>query len=307
MGLPALISGLAAAVVLTVAVAEADVSYGLSVRTLDALGRGTVELEETITVSVKGERMREEVQGTRAVVTRRGARYQKPGHAVKLDLVDRGLRYEINLDAGTYVEESLANLRRQREEEIAAAARALGVRAGGPLPAVVISTDRPAGGEQVQGRACERVVLKATTEVVLLPSRGSRPAHSTPSPFVMTLELCLARDAETLREARDLDERLRDLLGLSGSLLEQQLRIFDHRRDLYAVFELMSGLLEREQRKLGLPLRWQRTLVGPRPNQPEAVLFRQTGELVWIDPRPLDTARFELPAGLQLDRRTITP
>jgi hypothetical protein len=306
MGAPALIGGVAAAIVLTVAVAEADVAYGLSVRTLDALGRGTVELEETITVSVKGERMREEVQGTRAVVTRRGARYQKPGHAVKLDLVDRGLRYEINVDAGTYVEESLADLRRQREEEIAAAARALGVRAGGPQPAGVISTDQ-LGGDLVGGRACEKVVLKATKAVVLLPSRGSRPAGSTPSLYVMTLESCLARDAQTLQEARGLDERLRDLLGLGGALLEQQLRIFDHRRDLFAVFELMSGLLEREQRKLGWPLRWQRTLVGPRHDQPEAVLFRQTGELVWIDPRPLDTARFELPAGLQLDRRTVTP
>jgi hypothetical protein len=301
-----LIGGVAAAIVLTVAVAEADVAYGLSVRTRDALGRGTVELEETITVSVKGERMREEVQGTRAVVTRRGARYQKPGHAVTLDLVDRGLRYEINVDAGTYVEESLAVLRRQREDEIAEAARALGVRAGGPGPAVVVSTDR-LGDELVRGRACEKVVLQASKDVVLLPARGSRGAGSTPSPFVMTLEACLAREADILKEARGLDERRRDLLGLSGSLLEQQLRLFDHRRDLFAVFELMSGLLEREQRKLGWPLRWERTLVGPRHDQPEAVLFRQAGELVWIDARPLDTVRFELPAGLQLDRRAVAP
>jgi hypothetical protein len=306
MQAPAVISGVAAAIVLTVAVAEADVAYGLLVRTRDALGRGTVELEETITVSVKGERMREEVQGTRAVVTRRGARYQKPGHAAKLDLVDRGLRYEINVDAGTYVEESLADLRRQRENEIAAAAGPLGVRTDGPGLAVVISADR-LGGDLVGGRACEKVVLKATKEVVLLPSRGSRTVASAPSPFVMTLETCLAREAEPLQEARDLDERLRELLGQSGPLREQQLRVFDRRRDVFAVFELMSAVLEREQRKLGWPLRWERTLVGPRHDRPEEVLFRQTGELVWIDPRPLDAARFELPAGLRLDRRAVVP
>jgi hypothetical protein len=303
----AVIGSLAATVALIAASAEADVSYDLSVRTLDGLGRGTVELEETITVSVRGDRKREEVRGTRTVVTRRGARYQKPGHALKLDLLDRGVRYEANLDAGTYVEESLDELRRRHEEEITAAERSLGVSADGSVPRLAVATERPEGRQTVHGRACQPVVLAAAREVALLPARGARPAGPGPSRFVMTVELCLALDAGSVAEARALDDRLRERLGLSGPLFERQLRIFDHRRDVFAVFELMSGVLEREQRRLGLPLRWQRTLVGPRRDQPEAVLFLQTGELTRVDPRPLDGAGFGPPAGLQLDPRRVIP
>src|SRR5262249_40163794 len=107
--------------------ARADVSYELKASTTDALVRGTVELEEQVAISVKGDRLRQEAKGGRTVVTRRGARYQKPGHRVTLEQPDRGRRYEINLDAGTYVEETYAAVRRQQEDVLDAAEAVLKV------------------------------------------------------------------------------------------------------------------------------------------------------------------------------------
>ncbi len=74
--------------------ARADVSYDLVAYTTDSLVRGTVELEERVSVSVQGDRLRQEARGARTVVTRRGARYQKPGHRLTLEQPDRGVRYD---------------------------------------------------------------------------------------------------------------------------------------------------------------------------------------------------------------------
>src|SRR5262245_21351327 len=101
--------------------APADVSYELKASTTDALVRGTVEREEQVAISVKGDRLRQEAKGGRTVVTRGGARYQKPGHRVTLEQPDRGRRYEINLDAGTYTEETYDAVRRDQEARLAAA------------------------------------------------------------------------------------------------------------------------------------------------------------------------------------------
>lgn len=285
----------------------ADVLYELRARTFDTLSRGTVEFEENVVVSVKGDRMRQEVNGTRSVLTRRGARYQKPGHHVTLDQLDRGLRYEINLDAATYVEESFATLRQRHEEGIAAAEKALGVNPGEPPPSLRVSVDRAGERHQVNGRECERVVLKSTKEIVLAASRGV-PGGGAPSRFSMTFDLCIASDTALTREARAVEDRIEEAAGMRGALPERELRIFGHRRDIFAVFELMRRLMEQEQQLLGgIPLRWERVFVGPRRDQPQATLVRQSGEVTRIEDPVLDASRFDLPPGLKLDRRGALP
>ncbi len=286
--------------------AGADALYELVARTSDSLTRGTVELEEKVTVSVKGDRMRQEVSGTRTVVTRRGARYQKPRHHVTLDQLDRGRRYEINLDAGTYAEESFATLRQQHAEGIAAAEKALGVNPSGPPPSLVISVDRPGERQQVDGRECERVVLKSSKDVVLAATRGGGPVEQTPSRFSMTFDLCIAPDTRVLREVHAVEDRIGNLTGMRGALLERQLRIFGSRRDILAVFELMHRLMEREQQGLGgVPLRWEQVFVGPKREQPQATLFRHWGEVTRVEDRVLDASNFDLPLGLTLEQQRV--
>ncbi|MGH7321489.1 MAG: hypothetical protein ACRELA_17950 [Candidatus Rokuibacteriota bacterium] len=282
---------------------SADVRYEAVVRTTDSLTRGTVELEEKVTVSVKGDRLRQEVQGARTVVTRRGARYQKPGHRVTLDQLDRGLRYDINLDAGTYAEESLAGLRQQHEETITAAEQALKVNPAEALPALSVTVERTGEQREVHGTPCERVVLRSATEIVLTATRGGGPVGSAPTRFSMTFDVCLARDS-ALREVRAIEERVETATGERGALAERQLRIFAARRDVLAVYELMQRLMDRERQNLGgTPMRWEETFVGPRREQRDATLYRHFGEITRIEHRPLDASSFELPAGLTLDAR----
>lgn len=284
--------------------ASADVLYETVIRTSDSLLRGTGELEEKVTVSVKGDRIRQEASGIRTVVTRRGARYQKPGHRVTLDQLDRGLRYEINLDAGTYSSEPFASLRQQHEEDIAAAEKALGVNPTGPLPSLAVSVDRTGERQQVDGRECDRVVLRSTKEVMLAATRGAGSSEQAPSRFSMTFSLCLGPDTALMREVRALEARVGDFTGVGGALLERQLRIFEARRDIFAVFELMHRLMERQQQDLGgVPIRWERVFMGPRRDQPQATLFRQWGEVTRIEDRALDASHFDLPPGLKLDQR----
>jgi hypothetical protein len=299
-----LVSGLVLGSLLSAAGAHADVLYELSARTADALTRGTVELEETVSVSVKGDRMRQEVRGTRTVLTRRGARYAKPGHRVTLDQADRGVRYEINLDAGTYREESFASLRRQQEEIVTAAELALRVNPAESPPNLAVIVERTGERQRVHGRECERVVLKSTREVVLAATRGAGSTGSAPVRFMMTFDLCLAPDVSGLREARGLERRIEEQTGGRGALADRQLRTFAARRDTLAVFELMQRVMEREQEKLrGVPVRWERLFVGPRREQPEATLFRHVVELTRVDEGVLEPASFDLPGGLQLDAR----
>jgi len=284
--------------------ARADVSYELKASTTDTLVRGTVELEEQVAISVKGDRLRQEAKGGRTVVTRRGARYEKPGHRVTLEQPDRGRRYEINLDAGTYVEESYVAVRRQQEEALKAVEAALKVDPAAGPPALAVALERTGEHQTILGRECERVVLRASREVVLAAVRGGGPVQPAASRFSMTFDLCLAPDVPATRELRAVEERVGELTGERGALLERQLRVFGQRRDVLAVFELMHRLVEAEQRKLGgTALRWERTFVGPRREQPEAVLFRHRGEVTRIDDAALDASAFELPAGLTPEPR----
>lgn len=284
--------------------ARGDVLYEVVARTTDLLTRGTVELEDTVTVSVKGDRLRQEVKGARSVVTRRGARYSKPGHRVTLDQLDRGVRYDINLDAGTYTEESLARVRQEQEEVVAAAEKAFRVNLSGAPPTLAVLVERPGERREVLGRECERVVLKATAEVVTVAGRGDRATGGAPSRFGMTFDVCLGPETATFRDTRALEERVDEATGQGGVLAERQLRVFAARRDVLAVFELMQRLIEREQQKLGgTPLRWERTFVGPRRGEPQATLYRYRGEVTRIEDRALDAAAFELPAGLTRDAR----
>src|SRR5262249_40220927 len=120
-------------------VARADVSYELKASTTDALVRGTVELEEQVGISVQGARLRGGAEGGRSVG---GARYQKPGPRLTLEQPDRGRRYGINLDAGTYVEDTYAALRRRQEEALDAVEAALKVDPAAGPPALAVALER---------------------------------------------------------------------------------------------------------------------------------------------------------------------
>lgn len=302
----AILGVLGLAVCLGAASADADVLYELVVRTSDSRVRGVVELEGKVTMSVKGDRMRQEVSGTLTVVTRGGGRYRKPRHRVTLDQLDRGLRYQIDLDAGTYVEASYASLRQRHEQEIAAAEKALGLKSTGSLPSLVVSVNRTGERQLVLGSECERVVLKSTREIVLLATRGRGPAEQTPSRFSMTFDLCIAPDTARMREARAIEDRIADLTGMRGALQERQLRIFGYRRDILAAFDLMHRLMEREQHNLGgIPIRWEWVFVGPKGDQPQVTLFHHWGEVTRIEDRVLDPSNFDIPPGLKRDQRTV--
>jgi len=294
------------AVSLGAASADADVLYELVVRTSDSRVRGVVELEGTVTMSVKGDRMRQEVSGTLTIITRRGARYRKPRHRVTLDQLDRGLRYEIDLDAGIYVEAPYASVRQQHEQEIAAVEKVLGLNSTGPLPSLVVSVDRTGERQLVHGRECERVVLKSTREVVLVAARGRGAAEQAPSRFSLTFDLCIAPDTGLMREARAVEDRVADLTGMRGAIHERQLRIFGYRRDILAAFELMHRLMEHEQHNLGgVPIRWEWVFVGPKGDQPQVTLFHHWGEVTRIEDRVLDAIHFDIPPGLEREQRTI--
>ncbi len=252
-----LLAGLGAALALSPSIARADATYEMTLRTTDTLVGGTVELEQRIVVGVKGDRLRQEATGIRAVVTRRGARYEKPGHRLTLEQLDHGRRFEIDLDAATYDEETFADARQQRETQLAAAEKALGIAPREATPSLPVSVDRTGERLSVHGRECERVVLRSTREVVVVGGQ------------------------------------------------DRQLRVFARRRDVFAVFELMHRLLEREQDRLGgVALSWERVFSGPRRDEPQATLVRQRGEITRIESGPLDASAFELPLGLTRDPRS---
>jgi hypothetical protein len=174
-------------------------------------------------------------------------------------------------------------MRQQHEEEIAAAEKALGVNPTGPLPSLIVSVHRTGERQLVHGRDCERVVLKSTREVVVVATRGRGPAEQTPSRFSLIFDLCIAPDSALMREARVIEDRVADLTEMRGALQERQVRIFEHRRDILAAFELMHRLMEREQHNL----------------------FHHWGEVTRIEDRVLDASNFDIPPGLKREQRTI--
>lgn len=304
----ALLATLGAALAFGPSTVRADSTHEMMLRTQDVLVGGTVELETRIIVSVKGDRMRHEATGSRTVVTRRGARYQKPGHRLTLDQLDTGRRFEIDLDAATYVEEAFADARDRREAEIAAAETTLGIGAAGATPMLPASVDRTGERLRVHGRECERVVLRSTREVVVVGGRGAPKAEPTPSRFAMTFDLCLAFDVPALAETQALEKRIGDLTGTRGQTQDRQLRVFAHRGDVFAVFELMYRLLEAEQERLGgVALRWERVFSGPRRGEPQAPLVQEQGEVTRIESGSLDAREFELPSGLTPNPRALAP
>jgi len=281
-----LLAGLGAALALSPSIARADATYEMTLRTTDTLVGGTVELEQRIVVGVKGGRLRQEATGVRAVVTRRGARYEKPGHRLTL-------------------EETFADARQQRETQLAAAEKALGIASREATPSLPVSVDRTGERLSVHGRECERVVLRSTREVVVVGGRGASRTETGPSRFVMTFDLCLAPHMAPLAEAQALEARIADLTGARGAPQDRELRVFARRRDVFAVFELMHRLLEREQNRLGgVALRWERVFSGPGRDEPQATLVRQRGEITRIEGGSLDASAFELPSGLTRDPRS---
>ena len=294
-----------AALALGASTVRADSTYEMMLRTQDALVGGTAELEARIIVSVKGDRMRQEATGSRTMVTRRGARYQKPGHRLTLDQNDTRRRFEIDLDANTYVEETFADARQRHEAELAAAEKALGIGPAKAIPTLAVSVDRTGERLRVHGRECERVVLRSTREAVVVGGRGAPKAEPAPSRFAMTFDLCLAPDVPALAEAHALEERIGDLTGTRGRTQDRELRVFAQRRDVFAVFELMHRLLEREAHRLGgVALRWEWVFSGPHRDEPEATLLRHLGEVTRIESGWLDASGFELPSGLTREPRS---
>src|SRR3989442_10843060 len=148
----ALLASLGAALALGPSTVRADSTYEMRLRTQNALGGGTAELEARILVSVKGDRMRQEATGSRTMVTRRGARCQKPGHRLTLDQNDTRRRFEIDLDAATYVEETFADARQRHDAELAAAEKALGIGPAKAIPTLAVSVDRTGERLRVHGR-----------------------------------------------------------------------------------------------------------------------------------------------------------
>src|SRR3989442_4839714 len=247
-----LLASLGAALAFGPSTVRADSTYEMMLRTQDALVGGTAEVEARITVSVKGNRMRQEATGSRTMVTRSGARYQKPGHRLILDQDDTRRRFEIDLDAATYVEETFADARQRHEAELAVAEKALGIGPAKAIPTLAVSVARTGERLRVHGRECERVVLRSTREAVVVGGRGAPKSEPAPSRFAMTFDLCLAPDVPALAEARALEARIGDLTGTRGQTQDRELRLFAHRRDVFAVVELMHRLLEREQHRLGV-------------------------------------------------------
>ncbi len=98
--------------------AAADVIWETSVRITDKLGRGTAEIEETITTSVAPAGRREEVAGSRRMTTRRGRQYERPGRRGTIDRLEEGGAYDMDLGAGTYTKATFAELARERERTL---------------------------------------------------------------------------------------------------------------------------------------------------------------------------------------------
>src|SRR2546428_644381 len=97
-----------------------------------------------------------------------------------------------------------------------------------------------------------------------------------------------------------------DVPGAGGPALDRALRVFAHRRDVFAVFELMHRLLEREQQRLGgVALRWERVFTGPRRGAFQETLVREQGELTRIEAGSLDARAFDLPPTLSPAGRSV--
>jgi len=149
-------------------------------------------------------------------------------------------------------------------------------------------------------------VLSSTRGAVVGAGRGAPEAQATPSRFALTFDLCLAPDVPAVAAARALEERIGDLTGARGPALDRTLRVFAHRRDVFAVFELMHRLLEREQQRLGgVALRWERVFAGPRRGAFQETLVREQGELTRIEAGSLDAPAFDLPPTLSPAGRSV--
>src|SRR5438132_363148 len=113
------------------------------------------------------------------------------------------------------------------------------------------------GPSTVRADSTYEMMLR-TREAVVVGGRGAPKSEPAPSRFAMTFDLCLAPDVPALAEARALEARIGDLTGTRGQTQDRELRLFAHRRDVFAVFELMHRLLEREAHRLGgVALRWE--------------------------------------------------
>lgn len=267
--------------------AAADVVWETSVRITDKLGRGTAEIEETITTSVSPAGRREEVAGSRRMTTRRGRQYERPGRRVTIDRLDEGVAYDLDLDAGTYTKATFAELARERERTL--------VEAGSVFRAVPLDAalDRPVAvtrsGERrsVGGIACAPARLEV--------ARGG---------FTMRLELCLAEDAGWAAEIRATEARLCALTGETDAYLGRLLDVLARRRDLFAIFDDLHYRLERERRKLGgVPVHWVEQMTGPERGAPDVVLFRLEGTVTSRREGPVAPEELAVPPALTLAER----
>lgn len=295
----ALVLGLVAAVP---PLAAGDVIYETAVRITDSLGAGTAEINQTVRTSVTATARREDVTGSRRMTTRRGRQYDRPGRYARIELLDGAAVYDLDLDAGIYTRSSFAEVARERERTLAEAEAAFrGVTADAPVDRPVTIT-RASERVTVNGVACSPILLETFREAGAGPN-GEAPTAAR-GRFAMSLELCMADDAESGGVVRATEERVRELMGDSDAYLARLLDVLARRRDLFAVFDDLHYRLERERRNLGgLPVRWVQHMTGPQRGSADAVLFRLEATVKTLHVGPVEASEFTVPASLRLAER----
>jgi hypothetical protein len=280
-----------------VAPAAADVVYETTVRITDSLAAGTAEIEQTIRTSVTPSARREDVTGPRRVAVRRGRQYDRPGHRVRIELLDGAAAYDLDLEAGFYTRTPFAETARDRERALTEAEAT--VRAAppdAPLSRPVIIT-RGSERASVNGMPCWPVRLEVSRDA----AGADRGADAAPSGrFVMSLDLCMTEESEVAALARSTEARVRELTGDTDPHLARLLEVLARRRDLFAVFDDLHYRLERERRNLtGIALRWVEQMTGPQRGNANTVLFRLEATVKTLESGAVDPAEFTIPASLR--------
>ncbi len=285
--------------------AAADVTWETTVRIMDALGRGTAQIDETVRTAVSATARREEVAGSRRMTTRRGRHYERPGHRATLERLDEATAYELDLDAGTYTKRSFAELKRERERTLAEAESAFRGVSPDAAPDRPVSLTRSGERLAVDGIPCSPARLDVTRETGQpTAERGADAAAAGRTRFAMSLELCLTDESEWTTEVRATEERVRELTGDTDAYLGRLLDVLARRRDLFAIFDDLHSRLERERRKLGgLAIRWVEQMTGPQRGNAGAVLFRLEGTVTALHVGPVGVSEFSVPPTLELAER----
>lgn len=285
----------------------AGVRWEASVRITDALGRGTVDLDEAMRTVVAPSVRREEVTGVRRMTSRRGRRYDRPGHVVTLQLIDAGATYDLDLDAGSYTVTPFADQARERDRQLREAEAAFREVPPAPSSRRPVTVQRSEGPTSVNGIECSTVRFETSRDVAVMPLRDQNAPPTAPARYTMTLEACLTPATEWAAEVRTVEQHVRELTGETDAYLDRLLDVLARRRDLFAVFDDLHYRLERERRKLdGLPIHWVQEMKGPYRGDPEATMFRLEGTVKTLEVGPVANTESAIPGHLtRVDTRRV--